>query len=333
MSARVSSFPHQDAFVVAREAEWRAIEAMVLDGRPLHRRPPSEIARFAHHYRNLCGDLIHARSAGYTSDLVAYLDGVAGRAHGALHRAPPFRARAIVELVATRVPAAIRRNWRFHAIAGVLFFGPLLALAIATVIDPTVAELVLPRGQLEGMSRAYADELSGRPEGVDAMMAGFYVNHNIGIAFRCFATGVLFGLGSIFILVTNGLMIGATIGYVIASGHGHNILTFVCTHGVFELSALVIAGGAGLQLGYSMIATGGRTRLGSLRAQVPDLAATILGAALMLAIAAALEGFWSPSSIAAPIKWATAGAFAIALTAYLAFAGRGPAVAAAGAPR
>lgn len=327
----MSSFPHQDAFVAARETEWRAIEAMVLQSRPLHRRPPSEIARFANHYRNLCGDLIHARSAGYTSDLVAYLDGVAGRAHGALHRAPPFRVRAALELVTATLPRAIRRNWRFHAIAGLLFFGPGLALMIATILDPNVASLVLPREQLEGMARMYSAELSGRGEGMDAMMAGFYVNHNIGIAFRCFATGVLFGLGPIFILVTNGLMIGATIGFVIASGHGHNILTFVCTHGVFELSALVFAGGAGLQLGYSMIATGGRTRLGSLRAQVPDLAATILGAGVMLAIAAGLEGFWSPSSIAAPVKWTTALVCAVLLVVYLLFAGREPAGAGAGA--
>ncbi|MEZ4448547.1 MAG: stage II sporulation protein M [Nannocystaceae bacterium] len=320
----MSSYPHQDAFVAARSAEWRAVEGMVITGGPLYRRPPSEIARFATLYRNLCGDLVHARSAGYTSDLVAYLDGVAGRAHGALHRAPPFRARAFVDLVTTALPRALRRQRRFHAIAALLFFGPLLALAIATVLDPTTAELVLPRGQLEAMSQMYADELSGRSEGADAAMAGFYVNNNIGIAFRCFATGVLFGLGAVFFLVYNGLSIGATVGFVIASGHGHNILTFICTHGVFELSALVIAGGAGLQMGYSLISTGGRTRLGSIRAQVPDLSTTILGAAVMLAIAAGLEAFWSPSSIPAPIKWATAALSASLLLAYLLLAGRGP---------
>ncbi len=84
-------------------------------------------------------------------------------------------------------------------------------------------------------------------------MTGFYVYNNIGIAFRCFATGVLFGLGSVFFLVYNGLMIGAVAGLVTAAGHGKNLLTFTCTHGAFELTAIVISGdrrhGDGLRAG------------------------------------------------------------------------------------
>ena len=71
--------------------------------------------------------------------------------------------------------------------------------------------------------------------------SGFYVYNNVGIAFRCFATGILFGLGSLFFLIYNGITIGTVLGHVIAAGHGHNILTFVCTHGTFELTAIGIA--------------------------------------------------------------------------------------------
>jgi uncharacterized membrane protein SpoIIM required for sporulation len=173
------------------------------------------------------------------------------------------------------------------------------------------------------MAEMYSEGFDvGRDEAVDTMMFGHYVHNNIGIAFRCFATGILLGIGSIYFLIYNGLMIGTTLGYVAAAGYGQNILTFICGHGVFELTAIVVSGGAGLQMGWALVETRGRTRLGSLRAQGHDLVALVAGAAVMLAIAAVLEGYWSPSSIPPPVKWAAAGVFAVLLFAFLLFAGR-----------
>src|SRR5690606_18745055 len=120
---------------------------------------------------------------------------------------------------------------------------------------------VLPNSMLEQMAESYREGFSaGRNADADAAMAGFYVYNNIGIAFRCFATGILFGLGSLFFLVYNGLVIGTVFGHVAASGGGPNILAFVSGHSAFELTAIVISGGAGLRMGYSLIDTGGMTR-------------------------------------------------------------------------
>jgi hypothetical protein len=77
-------------------------------------------------------------------------------------------------------------------------------------------------------------------------------------------------------------------------------------------------------MGYALVATGGRTRWGSLRQCADELVHLVLGAAIMLAIAALIEGFWSPSAVVAPVKWGTAVALSIAVGAYLALAGREP---------
>ena len=153
-------------------------------------------------------------------------------------------------------------------------------------------------------------------------MAGFYVYNNVGVAFRCFATGILFGTGSIFFLVYNGLMIGTVTGTVAQAGFSANILTFMCGHAPFELTAIIIAGAAGIQMGYAVVETRGRTRIGSLRHQAPDIARLIVGAAVMLVIAALVEGFWSPSSAAPTVKWVVAALFTTLVIAFLAFAGR-----------
>jgi uncharacterized membrane protein SpoIIM required for sporulation len=173
------------------------------------------------------------------------------------------------------------------------------------------------------MAHAYSQGFaSGRDAGTDTGMAGFYVYNNVGIAFRCFATGILGGAGSLFFLVYNGLVTGTVAGYVMSAGHGGNIWTFMCGHAPFELTAIVIAGGAGLQMGYALIDTGGLTRVGSLRRAAPAIAQQILGAAAMLLVAALIEGFWSPSSLPAPVKWTASGIFTTLVVLYLALAGR-----------
>lgn len=314
----------QDEFIARRQAEWTALNDILTSGKPLHRLPAADISRFSALYRGACADLVHARDVGFTPDLVAYLDGVAGRAHNLLYAAPPYRLGAAWDLVAREFPRALRRNGWFFALGMGLFFVPMIVCVIVTMLFPDFALQVLSPDQLQGMANMYSEGLSGRDEGEDTGMAGFYVYNNVGIAFRCFATGILLGFGSLFFLLYNGIVMGTVLGHVIAAGHGHNILTFVCTHGTFELTAIAIAGGAGLQMGYALVDTGGRTRLGSLRAQGRDLAIIIIGAAVMLFIAAGLEAFWSPSSVPPPFKWAAAGLFTVLLTLYFSLAGRVP---------
>lgn len=312
----------QDQLVAARKAEWSELDELLGRQPALHRLAPAEISRLGALYRSLCSDLMRARSAGYETELLAYLDSLAARAHNMLYGARPVRLVALGEFVLRTFPRALREQVRFFAVASALFVVPMVLALWATLVHPDFARAVLPREQLEASAQMYADSLAGRDSGQDAAMAGFYVHNNVGIAFRCFATGILFGLGSVFFLVYNGIVIGTVLGWVIVQGHGYNILTFVCGHSPFELTAICIAGGAGLQMGYALVRTEGRTRLGSLRAQAAAVGTIVGGAAIMLVIAAAIEGFWSPSSVPAPVKWVVAGVLALAVAAYLALAGR-----------
>jgi uncharacterized membrane protein SpoIIM required for sporulation len=186
------------------------------------------------------------------------------------------------------------------------------------------ATALLSPEMAEKMEEMYAEGFGkGRSESTDTAMAGFYVYNNVGIAFRCFATGVLFGLGSLFFLVYNGLQMGAVAGLLTASGRGFNLLTFVASHGAFELTAIVIAGTAGLVMGYALVDTGGRARFESLRARAGDIVQMVMGAALMLMLAALIEGFWSPSALPPAVKLSVAVGLYLLVALYLALAGRG----------
>jgi len=313
----------QDEFVAARQNDWAELEQLLALGRGFRKLPPLSIARAATIYRAVSSDLMRAQAAGYSPDVIALLDGLAARAHNTLYSAPPYRMRAVWELVAADFPRTLRRHGRFFALAIALFVLPGVLGFAGAMRSRAFALQILPAESVEQMEEAYAEGFGkGRKAGVNTFMTGFYVFHNVGIAFQCFATGVLFGLGSVFFLVYNGLTIGAVAGLVTAAGHGRNLLTFTCTHGAFELTAIVIAGTAGIVMGYALVDTRGRTRLGSLQARAREIVYLVVGAALMLLVAAGIEGFWSPSGLPDRVKWGGAIAAYVLVITYLTFAGR-----------
>jgi uncharacterized membrane protein SpoIIM required for sporulation len=313
----------QDDFVASRKSDWGELEALLAGGKALHTMSAPAISRVAALYRSVCADLVRAQGAGYGPEVVSLLDGLAARAHNALYSAPPYRLGAIADLVRADFPRALRRHARFFALGVTLFLMPAAIGFVGALRSRTFALHLLSPAMAEQVEEAYKQGFNeGRSESADTGMAGFYVYNNIGIAFQCFATGVLFGLGSMFFVVYNGLMIGAVAGLVTAAGGGWNLLTFTAGHGPFELTAIVISATAGMVMGYALVDTGGRTRFGSLRAKSRDLAYLVLGAALMLLVAAMIEGFWSPSSVPAPVKWTVGAAGYVAVALYLTFAGR-----------
>jgi uncharacterized membrane protein SpoIIM required for sporulation len=313
----------RDRFVALRRARWEALESLLASDAKLHRRAPRAISELAALYRAVSADLMRARALGLGLDVISHLNSLSSRAHNLLYGAKPLQFSAFVEFLTRGFPSSVRRAFWPCFIASLTFYGPFALGLFATLQNREFALLVLPPEALEQMAEAYAQGFdAGRDESTDSAMAGFYVYNNVGIAFRCFATGILFGAGSIFFLFSNGLSIGCVLGHVIASGSGSNILTFVSGHGAFELTAIVIAGGAGLKMGYALIATGGRTRIGSLRAEAPELATLVAGAAVFLLVAAGIEAFWSPSSAPREVKWVVAALLWLFVFGYLLLGGR-----------
>lgn len=312
----------RDAFVSARRSDWDRLERLLGKDWPA----PSDWSEIGGLYRAVCGDLSRARTQRLGDDLTSYLDAIAGRAHNRLYGVPSTGGVGFIELIARDVPREVRASWRLFALAMVLFYGPLIIGIIGAVASPDFATAVMPAQQLAQMEQNFGGDLS-RGGGEDAMMAGFYVLNNVGIAFRCFATGALGGLGSMFFLVYNGLVIGTATGYLATTGSLVGLLTFISGHGPWELTGIVLAGTAGMRLGWSLIDTGGKTRAGSLRAAAPGLFRLVAGAAAMLLVAASIEGFWSAGPMPAFVKWGFGLVQVGIVTAWLSLGGRG------GAPR
>jgi uncharacterized membrane protein SpoIIM required for sporulation len=188
---------------------------------------------------------------------------------------------------------------------------------VYSFLDPArvmeLEEMYDPANERVGLAKDAMDEMA---------MFGFYIWNNVSISFRTFASGLLFGVGPLFFVSFNAVYLGLVFGHLTRIGSGTPLGTFVIAHGAFELTALVIAGVAGMRLGLALVAPGCRTRLGSLREAATRALPLVYGVAAMDVIAAAIEAFWSSRPLGAGLKYAVGGTLWLLLALYLLRAGR-----------
>lgn len=318
-------------FLAQRGGSWRRFEQLVnkIDRATVRKLAPAEAGEFSRLFRELSHDLAVIRSRDWGRSLVSYLNDLVSRGHNSFYSSPPGNFAYLVRFLASGFPRVFRANIGYFWTSCGLFFLP-FALAWAVVqYDPTLVNRVIPPDQQEMMDAMYSKEGQElvRSDSADfgeqrAVMAGFYVQHNVGIALECFGRGILFGIGTIYTLIENGIALGAVSGFLLSRGHADRFLSFVVSHGSFELTAIAVAGGAGLMLGDAMIRPGRRTRIESLRHRGLEAIQVACGSAAMLMVAAMIEAFWSPSNVPNVLKYSMGGALWLLVFLYLFLAGR-----------
>jgi uncharacterized membrane protein SpoIIM required for sporulation len=290
--------------------------------------PSPDPARLAALYRSVCEHLALARSRAYPVHLVARLEGLAARAHQLVYRRSDYGLARLAQLFLLDFPRAVRAHRRYVLVATLVFAVPLIVLGVATWVDPgfilTMHDAQTVRNYEEMYGSGTGSIGRERAAQTDWMMFGFYIRNNISVAFQCFASGIFLGIGSLVALVFNGISAGSIAGFLTARGHGETFYSFVVTHGAFELTAIVLAGAAGLRLGHALLSPGRLTRRAALEAAARDTAVLIYGVIAMLTIAAALEAFWSSARWVAPaVKFGVGGGCWALVLGYLGWQGRG----------
>jgi uncharacterized membrane protein SpoIIM required for sporulation len=271
------------------------------------------LLRFAAAYRSACADLALADAYQLPPPTVQYLHELVGRAHNQLYRSKMFRWREWGNEILFEVPRRLitdRALWLAFAV----FWGIFLAALALGVTSREFAEQVVGSETLVSLEQSFSQPVRGSNANMSGAMNGFYVIHNAGIGLRCFAAGLVLGVGGLFVTVSNALQLGVMFGYMFTSPARDNFLEFVTAHGPFELTAIVFSAAAGMRLGFSIIATGGLTRIASLRRAVWKAAPTMAVAVILFCLAAIIEAFLSPS----PAPYALKAGVAIVSTVLLA---------------
>ncbi|MFO7642628.1 MAG: stage II sporulation protein M [Candidatus Competibacteraceae bacterium] len=318
----------QRRFEQTHAADWQAFAA-TLD-RLEHRKSaetaaPLPVAELPGAYRRLCQQLAIARARGYSGALLDRLNPLALRTYQQLYRAPQRRWPVVLDFLTGDFPRRVRAEARLFWLCATLFYLPLLGMAGAVHQTPELIYSLLSPEAVADLEAMYApgQRADARDAGDNLALFGFYIYNNISIAFRTFAGGVLLGIGSAFVLLFNGLFIGAISGYLTARGYGETFYTFVAGHGAFELTGIVLAGVAGLKMGWAVAAPGRLSRAEALRQAAASGVRILLGVMALLVLAAFVEAFWSANrAVPAATKYAVGAVGWTLVILYLTRAGR-----------
>jgi len=317
----------RNVLVATRSPRWNAFAATLADAQQsgLGSLGETGVRDFVSEYRDLASDLARLRTAsqGHDTPELFYLSRLLAGAHNLLYRGKPVTLTDVMRVIAIEAPREVRRSWRPILVSATLLFGPAAIAYRAVVTQPSVAATFIPAGMLdraeEGVRRAH--EKTGYipdPQIFRPMMASQIIANNIQVTFGVFAFGVTAGVGSLVLLVLNGVSLGGVLGLYQSKGILPLIIAFVAPHGVLELTAVCIAGGAGFLLAAAILLPGARTRRRALVENGRRAIRLVAAACVLLLVAGTLEGFVSPiPSWPLDAKLAVSAATVVLLVVYL----------------
>lgn len=311
-------------FISDHKDNWQRLEdlLLILETSSIKGLSKMEVREFGELYRRAATDLAIARSETRDVKLINYLNSLVIRAHGKIYRAENQGANLVWRFFAEDFPRAFRRTWRFTALAFAIFLFFAAASFVLCYNDLSFAD-ELGIGDLRGAVQS-DHKWWLRLNEANQIGSSAILTNNILVALKAFAFGAFFGIGTVYVLIFNGLHIGGALGvcYKINAGFGNELVTFMVGHGVIELSCIFIAGGAGMLIGYSMINPKDLTRAQALKKNGIEAVRLAVGCAILLVVAGVIEGFLSPSILPPFVKFGTGIVTGIAMYAYLILAGQ-----------
>ena len=318
----------QHAIVAEGSPRWAEFASRLADAqqRGLPAMGEQEVSDFVARYRELATDLARLRTAarGRDVDAVYRLSRLVAGGHNLLYRGRRVRPGRLWRYLAHEVPAELRRSWRPIGLAALLLFLPAIAAFESVRRSPEAAAQLVPAAMVDraetGVVRAregggYLPEEMARLRG--PVLASYIATNNVRVTFTVFAGGVTAGALTAFMLIFNGVgALGAPLGYYARLGIVDQILGFVAAHGVLELAAICISGGAGFHLAAAILLPGALTRRDALVERGRRALALVAATVLLLIVAGLLEGYVSPLVWPLERKLLVSAVTAVALVGY-----------------
>lgn len=280
-----------DRFIVLHEAEWQRLAELTKgSGRGGRRLSGAEIDELVPLYQRVSLHLSQARTVHHDPGLVRRLSDVVAGAHAAIYGARVARFGALGRFLAWTFPAAVWTCRRQMGVSALLLWGTAIAVGLVFWLAPDRIDLVMP----ESVQEAYIEEdfVAYYSENPSLVFFSLVTTNNIRVSVLAYGLGALAGLPGAWILFSNGAYLGLVGGLFATEGRFWNtFMVYVVPHGLLELTAITVAGGAGLRVGWSLFAPGERSRSQALAEEGRRSVTIILGGALAFVAAGLIEGF------------------------------------------
>lgn len=308
-----------DDFIQRKRANWERLEQLLAQAQSarLHALSAEEVHELGRLYRQASSDLAVARRDFPQHRVTEFLNGLIGRAHGAIYRDDATTWQRIRDFILVTYPRTWRATLPFTLVAFALFMLPAIIAFVVAFRDPAQAGLIFPGAEFIAEQIRNEEEwwlsINEARGGSAALIAG----NNILVTIQAFAGGMLLGLLTIYAMILNGLILGVVAGLSAFYGFSDRLWGFVAAHAAIELSVIFFAGGAGLHLPWAILRPGLLTRGAALRVAARRAAVIMIGCVPLLMIAGLIEAFISPSHLPVWLKYGVSIGTGIALYSYL----------------
>ena len=267
-------------------------------------------------YRQTAADLSIAREDPASAPLARYLNDLLGRSHNLVYsggaRARPAGA---LRFFAYDFPRVFRETLPHTLTAFALFLAGLVAGVVLSIADPGFERFILSGRMMDTIERR--EMWTHAIVAIKPFASSQIMTNNIAVSLAACATGMFFGLGPVYMMLFNGLLIGVIGSACQRAGMGLQLWSFVAPHGTLELPAIFIAGGAGLVLAQGILFPGPLPRRDSIALAGRTAIRLLLGVLPMLVIAGIIEGFISPTAAPVGLKFVIGTALFTLLLLYL----------------
>jgi uncharacterized membrane protein SpoIIM required for sporulation len=279
----------------------------------------SELQEVGLLYRQIAADLAALREDRGSVHFARYLNQLLARAHNIIYSANKTSPSAIISFFTVTYPRVFRRHWRYVQIALLVFAVSAAVGAALTYQDPDFKLSIIGPQMVQTIEKR--EMWTHSIVGIKPLASSAIMTNNISVGFMTFALGITGGLGTIYMMLFNGLMLGVIGMACHQSGMSLQLWSFVAPHGVLELPAIFLAGGAGLRIATGLLFPGYLPRRESLARAGTDAVQLLLGTIPMLIVAGTIEAFVSPTGLRMALKFGMAAALFALLLAYLFGAG------------
>ena len=266
-------------------------------------------------YRQTASDLATVREDVTSNQLTFYLNQLLGRAHNLIYMGHKQKISGLVRFYTQTFPRVFRETFPQTFLAFLIFTVTGIATWAVTIHDPAFAHRMLGPEMMATIEKR--EMWTKSIVTIKPLAASGIMTNNLAVCFTTFAMGITAGIGTIYMMFTNGMLIGVIGAATWQAGMALQLWTFVAAHGALELPAIFISGGAGLEIARGMLLPGLLPRRESLALAGGRAARLMIGIVPMLVVAGIIEGFMSPSGLATPLKFLLSGVLLVALTTYL----------------
>lgn len=316
----------QAAFVARRSDTWRRLDALVerVARRGTRSLSPDEIFELGRLYRATTSDLAYAQGRGFDDSLLEYLNRSVARSHAQVYAgAPESSMHRIADFYARVFPQEFRRSLSYVAICTAITAACAVVAYVLVRNHPADAFALLPKALVsENIRKSLHDSNFAVDPSFGPAMSAAIITNNVKVAIIAFAGSVTFGALTVYIIATNGLMLGGMGALFTNAGFGSDFWATIAPHGIIELTAIQIAGAAGLLIAAAAIYPGRRRRRDLIVENARRAGTLIVGVASMLIVAGTIEAFVSPRRWPDSARLAIGLLTAIALVLY--FTSSGP---------